>query len=93
MSTYEVVKCVTMNNTHGGTTSSGEFLIATEKSKEDALVLAQLYAEEHYDRIYCDSKVRVGIGAIADEKNIFAIGYRFLTSNGSLVEYKIQEKK
>ena len=91
MSTYEVVKSVEMLNMHGGTSVGGEFFIDSESRKEDALLLAMLYAEEHHERIFCNKKHR-GIGAVLNLKQDECIGYRFLTSNYSTVTYFIREK-
>ena len=61
--------------------------IDAETCRDDALTLAMLYAEEHCKRCWSGECV-LRIGAMQNVDGIY--GYRFLTSNGSVVEYYLQ---
>ena len=61
--------------------------IDVENRQDDALTLAMLYAEEHCKRCWSGECV-LHIGAMQNSDGIY--GYRFLTPNGSVVEYYLE---
>lgn len=63
-------------------------VIDSEKNRDDALLLAMLYTERHFERIMPDRGQMIGaILAGRDEIS----GYRFVTNNGTLVSYEIRK--
>lgn len=66
-------------------------LIDSENKFEDALLLAMLYCEQHYNKIYPD-RGQI-IGAVFSDVAHPIIGYRFVTNNGTIVSYLVKENK
>ena len=76
MATYDIVKTIEPFDTP----LDGEgqpFVIDTEKNSEDARILCYLYAKEHADKI----------GADLLQTSMWS--WKFLTSNGTTVRYKV----